>query len=496
MKHKITLLNMLSGLLFQVCTILSGLIVPKLILTYFGSDVNGLVSSLNQFLNYIALIEGGVTSVVVANLYKPIIEKNQEKIDSILVTAKKFYSKIGRIFILYSIILSICYPIFINKEFSFFFVCSLTIILSLSLLIQYMFSLVLKTLLEADKKSFIVSLSQTVIVILNILLAFLSIKIYPNIHLLKLITGLLYILQPLLYGYYVRKNYLIKWNAPSDNLLIKERWNGFAINIAAFIHNSTDITILTIFTNLETVSVYSVYALVTNGIKQLINSMTSSIIPTIGHAYAKNDINKLNEKLDLYEYIIFFLVCFLFTITALLISPFVSIYTSGIKDVNYYQPLFGMLLALSEALYLLKAPHLGLAYAANKFKEIQVPAYLEAIINIVISIALVRKMGLVGVAIGTICGMLYRMVFHVYFTSKLINNRKQRIFYIKFIQFLITSFLGFIFCEKIIPINEFIVSQWIFHAILYCCVLGVLYATMSILFFRKELIFFLKYIKH
>ena len=152
---------------------------------------------------------------------------------------------------------------------------------------------------------------------------------------------------------------------------------------------------------------------------------------SIGQAYAKNDIEELHQKLDLYEFIIFFSVGFLFTVTAMLIAPFVMIYTKGITDTDYYQPIFGAMLVVSEALYLLKYPHVTLSYVANKFKEITIPAYIEALINIIVSIVLVQKLGLIGVAIGTATGMLYRMLFHVYFTSRLIPGRRQRIFYIK-----------------------------------------------------------------
>ena len=143
----------------------------------------------------------------------------------------------------------------------------------------------------------------------------------------------------------------------------------------------------------------------------------------MGQAYAKKNWKELNQKLDIYEYIVFVLVFFLFTVTALLITPFVRLYTRGIVDTEYNQPLFGFLLVLSEALYLVKLPHLNLAYSANKFKEITVPAYIEATLNIVISVALVKKLGLIGVTIGTIVGMTYRMVFHVYYTSKIVPGR-------------------------------------------------------------------------
>ena len=110
MKSRITLVNMLSAFLLQICLIISGLIIPKIILSEFGSDVNGLVCSISEFLNYITLIEGGVTGVVYANLYKPIISKDYDKLSSIFVTARRFFMRIGVIFAVYSVIVAILYP--------------------------------------------------------------------------------------------------------------------------------------------------------------------------------------------------------------------------------------------------------------------------------------------------------------------------------------------------------------------------------------------------
>lgn len=495
MKNKATLLNMISGMVLQFFTLVSGFILPKIILTCFGSEVNGLVSSLNQFLSYITLVEGGITGVIIANLYKPIVEQDNNKISSVLVTADRFYKKIGALFIGYSVVLSIVYPLYFKTEFKFAYVCSLTLILSLTLLIQYMYSLTLRTLLNADKKGYVVNFTQTLIVIFNVLFALISVFIYPSIHVLKLISGSLFLLQPLIFNRYVKKNYTIDWKVEPDNSLIKSRWNGFAINLAAFIHNSTDVTVLTFLANLKTVSIYSVYSLVSSGIKQVINACLSGIAHTVGQAYAKKNWKELNQKLDIYEYIVFVLVFFLFTVTALLITPFVRLYTRGIVDTEYNQPLFGFLLVLSEALYLVKLPHLNLAYSANKFKEITVPAYIEATLNIVISVALVKKLGLIGVTIGTIAGMTYRMVFHVYYTSKIVPGRAQRIFYRKMFLFAVGAGAGFALCYKLLPLQNVTVGSWIVHAIFYCVVIGSILLAISVLFFQNEMKFFAKYIK-
>lgn len=494
MKNKATLMNMISGLLLQFCTLISGFVIPKIILSYFGSEVNGLVSSLNQFLSYITLVEGGISGVIIANLYKPLVEKNNEKLSSILVTANRFYKKIGYLFIGYSLILAIIYPMFFKTEHSFIFVFALTIILSLNLLIQYMFSLTLKSLLDADKKGYIVSFTQMVITITNVIFAVVSVLVYPSVHILKLISGCLFILQPIVFGRYVRKNYCINWKAKVDNSLIKERWNGFAINLAAFIHNSTDVAILTIFTNLKTVSIYSVYCLVSNGLRQLINACLTGISHTVGQAYARRDFEEVNKKMDIYEYIVFILVFSFFTIATLLITPFVQLYTRGTTDANYYQPVFGILLLLSEALYLLKLPHMNLAYSANKFKEITMPAFIEAGLNIVISAFLVSKFGLIGVTSGTIVGMAYRTIFHVYFTSTIIP-RSQKIFYKKLILFFLIAIGGFFICYNFFPLMDVTISSWIIHAVIYSLIIGSLYLIISFIFFRRELGFFIKYLK-
>ena len=493
MKSKVTLINIISSLTLQVVTVISGFIIPKIILTNFGSSVNGLVSSLNQFLSYITLIEGGITGVVLANLYKPLVDHDNKKISAVLVTAKKFFNKIGYLFIAYSIGVAVVYPILSKEGFSWSFVASLTVVLSLNLLIQYLFSLSFRVLLQADKKLYVISFTQIVITVCNIACAFFSVKIYPSIHLLKLLTGLLYIIQPLVYGYFVKKHYSINWGTEPDDNLLKERWNGFAINCAAFIHNSTDITILTIFTNLATVSIYGVYTLVTNGLNGLFAAVFRAIAPTVGQAYAKGDEHELNKKLDLFEFITFISVYFCFTLSGLLITPFVQLYTNGITDVDYIQPIFGVLIVMAEGLYLIKEPHLDLSYSANKFKELSVPAFVEAGINILVSIILVHKLGLIGVAIGTIAGMTYRMAYQIYFTTKIVKNRKQWIFYKKLLAFSFVTLIGVAICH-FVPLTEITVWNWVLHAFIYALIFGVLYLILSLLLFKKDVRYLKVYI--
>lgn len=490
---KITLLNIISNIILQFTNILTWFVIPKVILSYFGSDVNGLVSSITQFLSYISLVEGGISGVVMASLYKPIVENDIDKISSIVKTSDNFYKKIGSIFIIYCLILGLIYPFIIKTGFSFLYVFSLVLVLSVNVFIQYMFSLTLKNLLNADKRGYIVSFVQSIILIISIVLTYVSVIIYPSIHFLKFLTGIIFIIQPIVFTMYVNKNYKLVKNSKVDNDLLKQRWNGFAINIAAFIHNCTDIAILTIFTNLATVSIYSVYTLVTNGLKSIFNAISNAIVPTIGHAYASGNSEDLNNKMDLYEYITFLIVFFMFSVAGLLITPFVLIYTNGINDADYNQFLFGILIIISEALYLVKFPHLNLSYSANKFKELTVPAYIEAGINILVSVILVYKFGLIGVAIGTIVAMTYRLFFQIYFSTKMINDRKQWGFYKKMLIFVISTIIGIIICS-LLPNVKYNIGNWCLFGAIYSLIFGFIYLITSLLFFKKEVKFLKKYI--
>ena len=492
LKNNITLLNVISNVLLQIVLIINGFIIPRIILTSFGSEVNGLVSSLNQFLSYINLFEGGLGSVVLANLYKPLYNKDNDKISSVVNATSKFYKRLAFFFIIYTLLIAIIYPLITNTSFSYMYILTLTLILSITLYIQFNFSLSYKLLLQADKKVYIVSFTQIFLTILNTILFVIISKIYPSIHALKLVSALVFLLQPIIFNYFVNKYFNINKKIKANSKLLSSRWDGFAINMAAFIHNNTDISILTLLTNLKTVSVYSVYALVTSGIKKIIQSVSSAISPTMGLVYAKGNADELNNKFELYEYIIFIITYFFFTVGILLITPFVLIYTKGVTDINYNQVLFGYLLIISEMLYCIREPYVSLAYSADKFKDIKWAAYIEAILNIVISLILVSKYGLIGVSIGTLIAMGYRTLYHIIFLSKNIISRSVFISFKKIIIFSLVSILCIYISINWFPINNLSIINWIIHAIIYSLIEGILCLFVSLIFYRNDLFIILK----
>lgn len=88
-------LNTITSLGLQVVSVICGFILPRLILESFGSDVNGLVNSITQFLGVITLLDLGVGAVVQSALYKPLADNNTNMISKIYVSANKFFRRLA-----------------------------------------------------------------------------------------------------------------------------------------------------------------------------------------------------------------------------------------------------------------------------------------------------------------------------------------------------------------------------------------------------------------
>ena len=151
-RKKKLILNTGAGILKQIVTVICGFILPRYMLIYYGSSVNGLVSSIANFLSFISLLDMGVGAVVQANLYKPLADKDNEQISCIVKSSERFFRRLAYIFIGYIVFLCIAFPVTINTAYSSWFTISLLLIISISTLAQYLFGMTYQLLLNADQK--------------------------------------------------------------------------------------------------------------------------------------------------------------------------------------------------------------------------------------------------------------------------------------------------------------------------------------------------------
>ena len=283
-------LNITSALILQIVTFICGFILPKQILLFYGSEINGLIASITRFLSVISLLEMGIGPVIQSNLYKPLVEKNNTLISKIIVSAEKFYKKIAYIFLAYIVVLAIIYPQ-INKEFSFIFTCSMIIIISVSTFVQYYFGITYQVFLNADQKIYISSILQILTIILNTVLCIVLMYFNFSIHIIKLMSAVVFIIRPIFQNIYVKKMYKINFKIKYRDEPIKQKWNGFAQHIAAVINAEIDIVLLTFFVSFQSVSIYSVYFLVVSGITMIVMTSASGLESYWGNILAREKKN-------------------------------------------------------------------------------------------------------------------------------------------------------------------------------------------------------------
>lgn len=149
--------NSASTALLQIMTMVVGFFIPRIMIGVYGSEINGLISSIMQFIAYFNLVEAGISGAAVWALYKPLAEKNNKLVSSIIVATKNFYNKAGYIFVSLTLGLALIYPAFIKvTSLSFIEVFLLALILGVSGALEFFTLAKYRALLTADQKTYII----------------------------------------------------------------------------------------------------------------------------------------------------------------------------------------------------------------------------------------------------------------------------------------------------------------------------------------------------
>lgn len=405
--------NSLASLFAQIISIICGFILPRLILKNFGSSYNGLIQSVTQYLTIIVLLRAGVGGATRAALYKTLADKDDKQLSATIRATELFMRKIARIFIVLVLLFSCLYPLIVKYDFEWLFSASLVLIISISTFVEYYFGITYHILLQADQKQYISSILSVVTIIVNTILSVLLINGGFGIHIVKLGSAVAYCINPIAVYLYSTKHYHIDKTVKPDFSSINQRWDALFHQLAGYIYTNTDIMLITVFLNLKQVSVYTTYCLVANGLRTFMSTVTAGVEAAFGDMLARGDKNILITNIKIYETILHGVLCILFGTALILVTPFIEIYTKGVNDVSYSRHIFGYVLIISQAIHLVRQPYQSIVEASGHFKQTKYIPAIQAVLNLVISIALINIWGLIGVIIGTIisdvyCGIAYR----------------------------------------------------------------------------------------
>lgn len=458
------LYNTITGFALQITSVLCGIILPRLIIGEYGSDANGLVQSITRFLSIVSFMEMGVGYVIQSSLYKPLAENDKIKQSEIMASGGKFFSRIGRILIIYVVVLIIVFPHINKSTFSWLYTATLILAISISSFAQYYFGIVDRLLLTADQRGYIQYSAQIITLIFNTIMCVILIKLDASIQVVKLFASIVFLIRPICIRIYINKKYKIDRKIKYNTDPITHKMSGLAMHISQVILEDTDTIVLTVLSTLANVSIYSVYHLIVYGVKQIIFSMTSGFDSILGRLWAKQELEKLRKFFASMEWLIHTLTTLIFSVCAVLIIPFVRVYTKGVTDAEYVQPLFAIIIVIATAGHCLRLPYNKMIIAGGHFKETQTCYIVSAILNIVISCVTVFFWGLIGVAIGTLISMFYQTVWMAFYDSKNFLKISLLIFF-KQMSVDVISFILVIVTTKWISIGYIDYLSWVILAV-------------------------------
>lgn len=429
-------LNLITGLVQELVAVICGLILPRIVLAYFGSAYNGIVNSITQFMAFAVVFRSGLGAVTNAALYKPLAEGNEKAISEIMVATKNFMNKVGLLLILFIMGFAVFYPFLVADELDYWFSFSLVVIIGASAFVENMFSIKYKILLQADQKYYIQTIFTVAAQILSTVFSIVLIVSGCGIHVVKIGALLGMMSTPFMLKFYVDRHYKIDWKAKPDNIALKSRWDAFAQQLATVVNNNVPTVIMTFFVSLGEISVYSVYYMVVHNVTKLFNSALSGIKATFGNMIARNEMVHLQRRFSDVEFLVYTSATIIFSTTAILITPFVLVYTKDVTDANYNQYWLGIFLALVSMMSVIRIPYQLLVEAAGIFKETRNGAFLEIALNVLFSVVFVQLFGVIGIVIGGFVAAMVRTTQFAAISCKRVlktsiwNVIKEYLFYI------------------------------------------------------------------
>ena len=219
----------------------------------------------------------------------------------------------------------------------------------------------------------------------------------------------------------------------------------------------------------------------------MLAAFTVGIEAAFGNMIALGDDRGLRRNMIRSEFLLYSVATVAYSCLFILIVPFISVYTTGITDVEYQRPAFALLLAASQFIGCIRTPYQNIVDAAGHFKQTRNSAMIEAALNLIISIVSVMSWGLIGVAIGTLISSLYRTIYLSLYASKYILKRSNVFFVKRILCSLINMALIYLITIAFVDIKATNYVTWFGYAIVVGAISILVVLVHAILFDRKEL---------
>lgn len=467
MRTKLSIYNSTSAIVLQIVNLIVNLILPRVMITVYGSSVNGLVTSIRQFISYFSLVEAGLSGAAVYALYKPLSDKNYDDIDGILSASNRFYNISGFIFSALVLLSAFIYPMFTSGQgVDMVSIAALVLIIGASAALEFFAVGKYKVLYTADQKSYVISLINAVAVAVNAVIILILASLRYDIVIVQLIALLSFVVRSALYIVYGKLKYPdINLKAPPKNEALDKRWDSLILQVLGVATTATPVVVTSLMLGFGEASVFVVYNMVFAGVLALLTTFGNGLSAMFGRLLVRNELDILQKAYQQYEYLYYALVTWGYSCAAVLIMPFMKIYTGGFTDVEYIRPAIAALFVAAGISSNIKTPQGMLVISAGLYRETRLQTLIQAVITVVFSIALAPYFGIAGVLAGSILSNLYRDIDLIFYIPKTVTRLKPLSTIKRVVRIFILFFATVLPALYLVDMKPQSFAQWVFYAV-------------------------------
>lgn len=485
--EKTVITNLIISSVTQLIILALGLVLPRIILTSWGSEYNGLINSVTTIMRYLSLLEAGINTSTLQALYKSIGENDRHQTSVIIRSAKQYYHNVSVIYTALVFLISFVYPLFLKTTINYWEIFFVFVLQGLTGVISFAFRAAYQQLLNAEGKYYVISLVTLFTNICTFAAKIVSIRLFNSIILMQLLGVLIMLMQTAIYAVYFKRKYQwIDTGVECNMGLLENRRYYLVQQLAGLVFNSTDTFVLSIFCGLKVASVYTVYNMIYSALSTVIGIIRGSTNFVLGQSFHKSKAI-FSEIYQAYSGLQICIGCALTSISMLLITGFVTLYTAGVEDINYLNYTAAILFSLNIILDCTRGASLAGANIAGLAPKTAWRYLMEAGINLSVSLLLVRPMGINGVLIGTVVAGLWRSTDSlVFFHRKVLQDRPLK--EILFILINLIVFCGFAFLGSK---NLFVITTYagfVKLGVLFSAVVVLFLGLLYLLFYKRNLL--------
>lgn len=469
-----------------IISILS-LIATNLILKNYGSDFNGVVATANQLVNLLLIVEGGFTTAINVALFKPFVEDNQKVINQIMSAAKKVFSKIGIIFLIVGVIVSLVYPLVIKSDLNYLTIFLIFLMVIIGTAYNLIFVYRNQIMFQVSQKEYLYSIFAIIINLLSNLTTIILAYNKVNMLVIRLFILIYTIINGIILYILFKKIFpKIDTKEKPNYKAIKGTKDIMVQKLTSVVYLSAPMLFISTFISTKIASVYAVYNSIFNIIKNFLSSLIAAPVNGFGQMISQEANDEVYQKFCLYEYIIILISTILLSSVLIVIIPFIKLYTNAVTDVNYVNYLMAILIS---AIVLLEVIHIPSGNIINVSGNFKVARKIQTISSIIlISLLLIGGLffDIYGILLATLITNIILSFLEINYAHSKIFLKNLKNFLLKLllnIGLIIILVLGFNF----IPLNiTTYVNFFLIGSIVLLFNLGVIIFVNYVLF-KKEI---------